>query len=204
MKPTKKVPTFFHEFKNQPIPSIDKESYRLVVGGEVENPLELSLYDLARNFPVVESRRRFYCVNGWSLEALWRGVSVEAVLKGARPIPEAPFLRSVSVGGYEDTSSIRELVHGDALLVTHMDGEPLSPERGFPMRLMLFDRYQFRGVKALTQLAVVREYRPGAWVRYGYTDATIQPFPHLAIDTGEEIMPDECVVDRSTRLQQTR
>jgi DMSO/TMAO reductase YedYZ molybdopterin-dependent catalytic subunit len=75
-----------------------------------------------------------------------------------------------------------------------MNAEPLSLARGKPIRLMIFDRYQFRGVKALAKIEVVHEYRPGAWVKYGYTDATIQPFPHLAIDRGEELMPEAEVI----------
>jgi DMSO/TMAO reductase YedYZ molybdopterin-dependent catalytic subunit len=76
-----------------------------------------------------------------------------------------------------------------------MNGEPLSPERGAPIRLVVFDRYQFRGVKSVARVEVVREFRPGSWVRYGYSDASIQPFPHLAIDTGEELMPDNDVLN---------
>jgi DMSO/TMAO reductase YedYZ molybdopterin-dependent catalytic subunit len=193
----KRIPTFFHEFKGRELPVVDRNTYRLEVGGAVDEPLVLSLDELEQTLPVTSGRRRFYCVNGWSLEALWHGVSIAALLERVGPDPDAPYIRSTSIGGYEDTSSIRELVDGEAMIVTRMNGEPLSPERGFPARLMLFDRYQFRGVKALAQLLVVRDYRPGAWVKYGYSDATIQAYPHLAIDTGEELMPDAQIVTRS-------
>ena len=63
------------------------------------------------------------------------------------------------------------------------------------MRLMIFDRYQFKGVKALAKIEIVTEYRPGAWVKYGYTDATIQPFPHFAVDKGADLLPEPEVLD---------
>jgi DMSO/TMAO reductase YedYZ molybdopterin-dependent catalytic subunit len=194
-KKIKRIPTFFHEFKGRPIPDIDLASYRLAVGGEVANHLELSLEEMGELLPVIETRRRFYCVNGWSLEAQWRGFYVADLLELAGALPGIPYLRAVSGGGYEDTSRIESLVKGRAMLVTHMDGEPLSPERGKPVRLMIFDKYQFRGVKAVARVEVVKDYRQGAWVKYGYTDASIQPFPHFAVDKGENLMPDTDVLD---------
>jgi len=185
---------FFHEFKGRPIPDIDINNYRLIVDGAVIERLELRLADLEKLVPVVEAQRRFYCVNGWSLEALWGGFDLAAVLALARPLSDAPYLRAVSIGGYEDTTRINDLVAGGAMLVTHMDGEPLSPERGKPMRLMIFDKYQFKGVKAIARIEIVNEYRPGAWVKYGYTDASIQPFPHFAVDKGEDLMPEPGVL----------
>ncbi len=195
MKTIKKIPTFFHEFGGRPIPAVDPSAYRLVLDGAVERRQELSLSELRSRLPIVERRRRFYCVNGWSLEALWLGFDIGDVLKLASPDLNAPYLRAESSGGYDDTSIIRELVKGGAILATHMNGEPLSLERGAPIRLVVFDRYQFRGVKAVARLEVVREFRPGSWVRYGYSEAAIQPFPHLAIDTGEDLMPDNDVLD---------
>src|SRR5205085_740423 len=94
-------------------------------------------------------------VNGWSLESLWRGFDIASMLALASPLPDAPYLRATSVGGYEDTSRISALIEGGAMLVTHMDGEPLSPERGKPVRLMIFDKYQFKEcrIRDMTRLA---------------------------------------------------
>jgi DMSO/TMAO reductase YedYZ molybdopterin-dependent catalytic subunit len=195
MKDARKIPMFFHEFKGRDkIPDVDIVSYRLAVEGAVNHRLQLSLKELEELLPVLEVRRRFYCVNGWSLAALWRGFTLNDLLALAEPAPQALYLRATSIGGYEDTSRITDLVNGGAMLVTHMNGEPLSPERGKPIRLMIFDRYQFKGVKALAKIEVVHEYRPGAWVKYGYTDATIQSFPHFAVDCGEELMPEAEVI----------
>jgi DMSO/TMAO reductase YedYZ molybdopterin-dependent catalytic subunit len=189
-KTIKKIPMFFHEFKGKAIPDVDIYRYRLIIDGAVHRRLEVSLAELETLVPVVEMQRRFYCVNGWSLAALWRGFRLEDVLALAQPIHDAPFLRATSIGNYEDTSRTADLINGGAMLVTHMDGQPLSPERGKPIRLMIFDRYQFKGVKALARIEIVTEYRPGAWVKYGYTDATIQPFPHFAVDLGEDLLPE--------------
>ena len=136
--------------------------------------------------------RRFYCVNGWSLRARWRGIRVRDLVKYVVPKAGFDFLRVTSLGGYEDTTAIERLTDGDAMLVTHMDGEPLSVDRGKPMRMMLFDMYQFKGVKSVGSVEVVADYRPGFWETVGYTREMeeIQPYPHLAVDQGEELMPN--------------
>lgn len=188
------IPTFFWEFPGHKPPPIDLETYRLRVHGAVARPAELSLADLAARLPTVERKRRFYCVNGWSLEADWRGHELAALIQLVEPDPAAPFLRAISIGGYEDTTAIKELIEGQAMLVTHMNGEPLSPKRGKPIRLMVFNLYQFKGVKALGQLELVANYRPGTWQKVGYRDAFIQPYPHLAIDKNEDLMPDADVL----------
>jgi DMSO/TMAO reductase YedYZ molybdopterin-dependent catalytic subunit len=192
MSKPKKIPTFFWEYRNRQPDDVNLADYRLEVGGAVERPFIASLRELAERVPRVEMRRRFYCVNGWSLEALWSGYRVADLMAAVVPRAGFDYLRVTSVGGYDDTSPIQRLIEGDALLATHMDGEPLSVERGKPMRMILFDMYQFKGVKAVQRIEVVADYRPGFWETVGYSEEMIeiQPYPHFAIDLGEERMPE--------------
>src|SRR5262249_40883809 len=138
----RKIPTFFWEYRGQDIPDPDLATYRLCVDGAVERPLALSLEELNRRLRRIEIDRRLYCVNGWSLKALWAGSRVAALLGLAGSKPGAAYLRATSLGGYEDTTAIADLVADEAMLVTHMNGAPLSPARGKPIRLMRFDCYQ--------------------------------------------------------------
>jgi len=194
-KRKRRIPTFFWEYPKHTPPDSDTRFYRLRLTGMVERPMSLSLEDLRSRFQFTERRRRFYCVNGFSLEALWGGFMLGDVLGVAEP--KGPFVRAVSLGGFEDTSPIDELVRHQAMLVTHMNGTPLELKRGKPIRLMHFHQYQFRAVKAVGELQVVAEMREGTWAKVGYTDATIQPYPHLAIDRDEHLMPDDNVLDLS-------
>lgn len=190
----RKIPNFFHEFPKQTPPTFDLATYRLQVGGAVKQPGAFSLEQLQQLLPPAVCDRRFYCVNGWSLQAVWGGYWLKDLLALVQPESEYPFVRSTSLGGYEDTTALRTLVDDGAMLVTHMDGEPLEPKRGCPLRLMVFNLYQFKGVKALGQIDIVKEYRPGTWQKYGYHDASIQPYPHLAIDRNEDLMPEDNVI----------
>ena len=194
MTTPRKIPTFFYEWPNQTPPKIDIDLYRLLVGGAVERSLELSLDGLQHLLPHITTKRRFYCVNGFSLSAAWGGYRLADLMDLAKPDPSYKFLRATSLGGFEDTTSLQTLIDGDAMLITEMDGVPLLPKRGSPLRLMLWNLYQFKGVKGLARLEVVAEYRPGTWERYGYEDATIQPYPHLAIDLDQNVMPEPDVL----------
>jgi DMSO/TMAO reductase YedYZ molybdopterin-dependent catalytic subunit len=189
--PKIKIPTFFWEHKNHRAPEVDCDVYRLTVSGAVENPFEFSLKELESYLPIAEVHRRFYCVNGWSLASLWRGYRLSDVMDLVKPDPAYEYLRTTSIGGYEDTTPLARLVEGGAMLVTHMDGEPLSLERGKPVRMIIFDLYQFKGVKAVQRLEVVSDYRPGTWEKVGYGDPTIQPYPHKALDLNQEMMPEQ-------------
>src|SRR5262249_31316581 len=142
----------------------------------------------------VEIDRRFYCVNGWSLKAHWAGYRVADLLRLAGSKSDAAYLRTTSLGGYEDTTAIADLVADEALLVTPMNRAPPLPARGKPIRLMRFDCYQFKGVKAVARLEVVESCHPGTWEKVGYSDATVQPYPHLAIDCDQELMPESRVL----------
>src|SRR5215475_12401584 len=112
----RKIPTFFWEYRGHDIPDPDLATYRLCVEGAVERRLALSLEELGRRLRRVEIDRRFYCVNGWSLKALWAGYPVADVLGLAGSISGAAYLRTTSLGGYEDTTAIADLVADEAML----------------------------------------------------------------------------------------
>lgn len=189
-----RIPTFFWEYvgKKEKV-IVDANDHVLEISGLVEQPISIKLNDLHNHIPLVKGKRRFYCVNGWSLECEWTGFRLSDFLSLANPNGE--YLKATSLGGYVDTTSIKTLLRRDSWLVTHMNGEPLSFKRGQPVRLMVFDLYQFKGVKAISSFEITDSYEKGTWSTVGYTDATIQPYPHRAIDKSEEIMPEPYLLE---------
>jgi DMSO/TMAO reductase YedYZ molybdopterin-dependent catalytic subunit len=184
----RKIPTFYWEYKGHKPPPISAEDFRFRVIGDVCKPIDVNVGELPDVLPFVTIRRRFWCVNGWTIEDDWAGFHIRDLM--AFVGPQAKYLRSTSIGGYEDTTPVVDLVAGDAFLATHMGGKPLAPKRGFPIRLIVFDRYQFKGVKSVATLEVTAEYRAGTWQKVGYREASIQPYPHLDINSGDRLMPD--------------
>lgn len=115
---------------------VDVSTYRLVVEGEVDAPLELTYGDILA-LPSFEYRIRLSCVSGWTEMPKWRGPRVADVLALARERAGAGSVAFHSLSGYGFTWHRRRLADRKALLVTHVNGAPLSTNHGFPVRLIV-------------------------------------------------------------------
>ncbi len=98
--------------------------YRLKIGGLVENPVELSLADLAR-MSNTDQITMHHCIQGWSGIAQWGGIPMQAILDLVRPRPEAKVVAFFSFGealygdAYYDTQSIENVRKPQCLRATH-------------------------------------------------------------------------------------
>ncbi len=123
-------------FQSQNKPAFDPAAWRLVVDGVVERRLVLALGDLAR-FPRASVESDFRCHEGWVVPKIrWEGIRLHPILARARVLPEARFL-TVHAGDYTFVLSLAEARHSGVLLATHMNGQPLPPEHGAPLRLVV-------------------------------------------------------------------
>lgn len=129
----------------------------LSVEGRVGRPLHLSMADLAA-LPASEARLPITCVEGWSFSALWRGIRLRDLLA----LAEAPDDAEVKVESLEREGAFRtSLVNHlqaedrDTLLATHLDGEVLTPDHGYPLRLIGPDRPGVNQTKWVTRLVVM-------------------------------------------------
>ncbi len=162
------------------IPVIDATEWRLRVDGCVGRPLELSLEDL-RALPAVSRRATMECAgNGralldprplsqpWLNEAVgtgeWTGVALADVISGAGLAPEAVELvftgadRGVEGGveqQYQRSLPAAAASDRDVLLAHALNGQPLPPQHGFPLRLIVPGWYGMTNVKWLTAITAV-------------------------------------------------
>jgi sulfane dehydrogenase subunit SoxC len=173
------------------IPDVDPATFRLEVGGAVERPLSLSLTDLRARRRVVEPIT-FECAgNGralleprpvsqpWLTEAVgtaeWAGVALQPLLDEAGPSAGAIEVlftgldRGVEGGvpqWYERSLPIADAQLG--LLADEMNGAPLPPQHGFPLRLVVPGWYGMQNVKWLTRITVLEEPFTGFQNAVGY------------------------------------
>jgi DMSO/TMAO reductase YedYZ molybdopterin-dependent catalytic subunit len=163
------------------IPPVDPASFALTVDGLVANPLSLSLDDL-RGRPSTEMEVTLECAgNGrallpdprptsqpWLNEALgtaaWRGVPLADLLAEAQPRDTAIEVVFTAldegVEGGERQHFARSLTLADAagaLLAYEMNGLPLFPQHGYPLRLIVPGWYGMASVKWLTRITLVDE-----------------------------------------------
>ncbi len=134
--------------------------YRLKVSGLVENPVELSLADLAR---LCDSQQitMHHCIQGWSGIAQWGGVPMQVIIDLVRPKPEAKtvaffsFGEALYGGTYYDTQSMENVRKPGCLLATHMNGEPLTEVYGAPLRLRVENQLGYKMVKWIERIEFV-------------------------------------------------
>ncbi len=175
------------------IPDVDPAAWRLEVDGLVERPLTLTLDEL-RARPAVELAVTMECAgNGrahvephvvsqpWLLEAVgtarWRGTPVAALLEeagltdGAVEVLFTGLDRGVEGGeeqAYERSLPVEEMLGGDALLAYEVNGVPLPPQHGFPVRLVVPGWYGMTSVKWLARISVLDAPFDGYQQRHSY------------------------------------
>ena len=116
--------------------------YRLAVGGRVATPLSLDHAQLLA-LPAHAASLPIACVEGWSYSAAWSGVRVRDLLAMAGAAPDRTVLiESLEPNGAYRTSTLNpgQAADRDTLLATHLDGEPLAIDHGFPCRLIAPNR----------------------------------------------------------------
>ncbi len=146
-------------------PQVPKEAWRLEIRGLVEEPLTLTYRDLLA-LPQVELVADFHCVTRWSyLGASWRGVRVRDLL---RPRPEAVAALVHAYGGYTTNLLLEDLLREEVLLAHTLEGKPLPPERGGPVRLLVPHLYAWKSAKWVRAIELLDHLELGFWERMGY------------------------------------
>jgi DMSO/TMAO reductase YedYZ molybdopterin-dependent catalytic subunit len=151
------------------MPTFDPASWRLRIGGLVENPLELDYAQLT-SLPKAHQVSTFHCVTGWVVKDVqWGGVRFHDLLRKARPLPQAQALRFVSAEvPYDDYLELRQVAPRDVMLAYEMDGKPLRREHGAPARVVIPEMYGYKNVKWVHEIQLVERPAEGYWEQRGY------------------------------------
>jgi DMSO/TMAO reductase YedYZ molybdopterin-dependent catalytic subunit len=135
------------------------DAWRLRVDGLVAQPLVLSVSEVEA-LGMQAGSADFVCEEGWMVpEQQWEGVPVTAILARAGVAPTARFLR-VYAGNFTVLLPLQEALTGGALLARTLNGTPLTPEHGAPLRLVAPGRACYYSVKWVDRLEVVAEEAP--------------------------------------------
>lgn len=116
------------------VPSIDRDRWRLKVRGSAARSIELSYADIAA-LPHREASVVLDCTGGWWSEQVWSGVSLMEIFARTGMGKAATRVEVISVTGHRWTFDRSEAEQ--AILATHVGGEPLSAGHGYPLRLVV-------------------------------------------------------------------
>jgi DMSO/TMAO reductase YedYZ molybdopterin-dependent catalytic subunit len=146
----------------------DLSTWTLRVFGEVEQLVELTWEQFAE-LPRTTNVQDIHCVTRWSkFDTRFEGVHWRELAKLAKPKPTARFAIAHAEGGFTSNVPLSFLEDEDALLATHGDGDVLSEEHGYPLRLVIPGKYFWKSAKWLRGIELSSIDRPGFWERYGY------------------------------------
>ena len=160
------------------VPSVDPSTWRLRISGAVEQELELT-WDELLALPMEEHHATLSCVSnevGGDLigTALWLGHPIRELLARARPLEGADMVLSRSVDGFSAGTPLDVLQDTGtaALLAVGMNGEPLPPEHGFPVRMVVPGLFGYvSATKWVTELEVTRfADAQGYWTPRGWSE----------------------------------
>jgi DMSO/TMAO reductase YedYZ molybdopterin-dependent catalytic subunit len=150
------------------VPDTDLATWDFRVFGEVESPITLSWDEFAA-LPKSENLQDIHCVTRWSrFDARFGGVHWRELATLVRPKPSARFLVAHAEQGFTANVPLEFLEDDNALLATEADGEPLTPEHGWPLRLVIPGKYFWKSAKWLRGIELRATDEPGFWERYGY------------------------------------
>ena len=179
------------------LPIVDRSAWQLRIDGLVSNPLNISIADIeAESANAINLLKTMRCVidsndvQGLIGTAVWRGVPLRIFLERAG-IDTINTKRLFLYG--EDTFtnniSLNELLNPgegliEPLLVTHMNGQPLTAEHGAPVRLIIHNSFGYKNVKWINRVEATADDTTlfGTYQEAGFVDDGVQRVVSRATD----------------------
>ncbi|MBW4525950.1 MAG: molybdopterin-dependent oxidoreductase [Phormidium tanganyikae FI6-MK23] len=150
-------------------PVIDPAKFRLIIDGEVNQPLSLSLNELYK-LPLTSMIIRHVCVEGWAAIVQWGGVRLRDLIQLAQPKPGVQYAYFESADRYLESWDLRSCLHPQTLMAYQKNGEAISIENGAPLRLASSVKLGYKQSKWVTRITLVSKLgrSRGYWEDQGY------------------------------------
>lgn len=162
-----------------PVPPADLTNWDLKFWGLVDEPFSLN-WQKFNQLPRTIIQMDLHCVTRWSVfDSIWEGVKLSTLIEYdlLKIKPEAAYVLQHAEYGYTTNLPLKVMLQENFLLATHLNGTPLTPEHGFPLRAVVGaipDRddletpYLWKGAKWLRGLEFLSEDQMGFWEQAGY------------------------------------
>jgi DMSO/TMAO reductase YedYZ molybdopterin-dependent catalytic subunit len=119
--------------------------------------------------PQTQTIRDIHCVTKWSkLDTPWTGVLIDDLLADAGLEPPTAYALAHSYDGYSTNVPVTDLVREKAMIATHYEGRPLTPDHGGPARLLVPHLYFWKSAKWINALQFTERDVAGFWELRGY------------------------------------
>jgi DMSO/TMAO reductase YedYZ molybdopterin-dependent catalytic subunit len=150
------------------VPRVDLATWTIRIGGLVEEPVEFT-WDEFMALPKSTRTNDIHCVTRWTkLDNRWVGTAVREVLARVRLKPAATHAMVHAEHGFTANLALSDLDRQENLFAYLHDGEALTPEHGWPLRLVVPHLYFWKSVKWVRGLEFLNRDEPGFWEQNGY------------------------------------
>jgi len=163
--------------------TLKTDNWEIEIDGLVEKPMKIQLDDLTKNFSIEERIYRFRCVEGWSMVVPWNGFSLAGLIKFAKPLSSAKYIRfetkydeemfpdqsrgvfaSVEYP-YVEGLRMDEAMNELSFMATGLYGSNLPNQNGAPLRLVVPWKYGFKSIKSISKISFVDKEPLNTWQR---------------------------------------
>ncbi|HET9911733.1 MAG TPA: sulfite oxidase-like oxidoreductase [Anaerolineales bacterium] len=162
-----------------PVPHFNPATWDFRVWGEVEEEKSWT-WDQFNQLPRTTIQMDIHCVTRWSkFDTVWEGISVKIMVENGlfKIKPTATYVMQHAEYGFTVNLPLEVVLQDNFLLATHFNGEPISPDHGYPLRGVvglipeqrnLETPYFWKGAKWLRSLEFMPNDRRGFWEQSGY------------------------------------
>jgi DMSO/TMAO reductase YedYZ molybdopterin-dependent catalytic subunit len=162
-----------------PVPHFNPATWDFRVWGQVEDEVRWT-WEEFNQLPRTQVKMDIHCVTRWSkFDTVWEGVSVQTLVQQGliNLLPSAQFVLQHADYGFTVNLPLKVILQENFLLATHLNGEPISPDHGYPLRGVigyisgrddLKTAYFWKGAKWLRGLEFLAQDRLGFWEQAGY------------------------------------
>jgi len=169
-----RIPPGQREVKEWPVlhegnvPYTDLSKWTFTISGLVAEKRRLS-YQEFLSLNRVKVFSDIHCVTGWSkLDNNWEGPSSGIIKELTQVLPEAKFVIVHASGNFTTNLTLGDFFEPDVLFALKYNDKSLTPEHGYPVRLIVPRLYFWKSAKWVTGVEFVAEDKPGFWETRGY------------------------------------
>ena len=150
------------------VPRFDPARWDFRLFGLVDKPVRLTWNEFSK-LAQTHSKSDFHCVTRWSrFDNEWDGVAFKQILKLVQLKAEVKYVLVHAEQGFTANLPLADLNRDNVLFATHHDGQPLSADHGYPLRLIVPHLYAWKSVKWVRGLEFLDKDVPGFWEQNGY------------------------------------
>lgn len=171
---TDRLPPGQYEARGWPVlnfgrtPQVDERTQRITAWGAIAAPTEWTL-DQFKGLPTTTVTADFHCVTKFSVfDNQWFGVAARTVFAELQPTQHASHVMFHGAEGYTTNLPLDAVLDDDVLFAWRRNDEDLTVEHGWPLRLILPQRYAWKSCKWLMGIEVMTADKRGFWEERGY------------------------------------